>query len=111
MAALFALAAVLQLNDADPVLWAALYGIAAAISGYFALTSRVPRVAATLLAAAAAAWAGTIAARGPALADYLLMFDAWEMRSAAVEEAREATGLVIVACWMVVLVIRSRRRT
>jgi hypothetical protein len=38
------------------------------------------------------------------------MFDAWEMKSLAVEEAREASGLVIVAAWMAVLLIRAGRR-
>jgi hypothetical protein len=31
------------------------------------------------------------------------------MKSPSVEEAREATGLVIVAVWMMVLFVRSRR--
>ena len=37
------------------------------------------------------------------------MFDAWEMKSPSVEEAREASGLLIVAVWMIVLMIRARR--
>ena len=32
------------------------------------------------------------------------MFDAWEMKSPSVEEAREASGLLIVAAWMIVCV-------
>ena len=39
------------------------------------------------------------------------MFDAWEMKSVAVEEAREASGLTIVAVWMTVLAVRAARRT
>jgi len=37
------------------------------------------------------------------------MFDAWEMKSPSVEEAREASGLLIVAAWMMVLFVRARR--
>jgi hypothetical protein len=37
------------------------------------------------------------------------MFDAWEMKSPSVEEAREASGLLIVAVWMIVLLVRARR--
>jgi hypothetical protein len=37
------------------------------------------------------------------------MFDAWEMKSPSVEQAREASGLVIVGVWMIVLSIRARR--
>jgi hypothetical protein len=33
------------------------------------------------------------------------MFDAWEMQSSSVEEAREASGLVIIAAWMVVVAL------
>ena len=42
-------------------------------------------------------------------AQYSHMFDAWEMKSVSVEEAREATGLLIVAAWMAVLLVRQRR--
>jgi hypothetical protein len=38
------------------------------------------------------------------------MFDAWEMQSVNVEQAREATGLLIVAGWMAVLAVRAKRR-
>jgi hypothetical protein len=110
MTALFTLAVAFQINDPDPLRWMAVYGSAAAISAYHGQTRRVPRVAAMLLATVAAVWAGTIAARGPRLAEYLRMFDEWEMRSAPIEAAREATGLLIVAVWMVVLVTRSRRQ-
>ena len=108
MTALFTLAAVVQVNDPDPLRWIAIYGIAAAISAFAAITSRVPRFAATLLAAAAVAWAVSIAANGPGLAEYLRMFDAWEMRSAPIEEAREVSGLLIVAGWMTTIALRSR---
>ena len=110
MAALFALAAAVQLNDPDPIRWIAVYGLAAIISGYAAVTSRVPRRAAIVLAAAALAWAVVIGLGGPSGEEYRQMFQAWEMRSPGIEEAREATGLVIVAAWMLALVIRNRRR-
>jgi hypothetical protein len=108
MTALLTLAAVVQVNDPDPLRWMAMYGIAAAISAYAAITSRVPRVAATLLGAVAVAWAVSIAATGPRLDEYLRMFDGWEMRSAPIEEAREVSGLVIVAAWMIVLAMGCR---
>ncbi len=31
------------------------------------------------------------------------MFDAWEMKDTSIEEAREATGLLIVFVWMAVV--------
>jgi hypothetical protein len=50
-----------------------------------------------------------IAFGGPAASEYGHMFDAWEMKSPSVEEAREASGLILVAAWMAVLVIRGLR--
>ena len=47
---------------------------------------------------------------GPAAGAYSHMFDAWEMKSVPVEEAREATGLLIVAAWMAVLVVGAASR-
>jgi hypothetical protein len=61
------------------------------------------------VALVAIAWAAAIAFGGPAISEYGHMFDAWEMKSPSVEEAREASGLVIVAVWMIVLFIRARR--
>ena len=40
---------------------------------------------------------------------YEHMFDAWEMKNTAIEEAREASGLLIVAFWMAVIAVWSRR--
>ena len=41
---------------------------------------------------------------------YAHMFDHWEMRSISVEEARETSGLFIVAAWMAVLAVHVWRR-
>jgi len=45
----------------------------------------------------------------PTAGTYAHMFDAWEMKSISVEEAREASGLLIVATWMLVIVVAQRR--
>lgn len=109
MTALFALAAVVQFNDPDPWRWVAVYGAACALAALAAFRARVPPVIHTLVAGGAALWAVSIVAGGPPAVEYLHMFDAWEMESPAVESAREATGLVIVAAWMSVLGGRARR--
>lgn len=89
MAGLFALAVAVQYNDPDPGRWMALYGAAAAV------------------ACAGVADAGT----------YWHMFDAWEMKNAPIEEAREASGLRIVFVWMAgvavhwIVTYRSSRAT
>jgi hypothetical protein len=109
MAALFAFAAALQFNDPDPVQWVAVYLAAALLSLTVALRQRVPPAAIVALTVVAIAWAVAIALRVPSASEYRHMFDAWEMKTPSVEEAREASGLGIVAAWMIVLLVRSRR--
>ena len=109
MAALFALAAAVQWNDPDPVPWMAVYAAACACS-LLAACGRPPhRAVPAALAAIAIAWAVAIGVRVSG-GSYLHMFDAWEMKTPAVEEAREATGLVLVAGWMLVVAAMSARR-
>jgi hypothetical protein len=102
VAALFAAGAALQWNDPDPARWMALYGAACAIS-LMAARGRPPRrVVPAALAGIAIAWAVAVGVRVGG-DSYLHMFDAWEMRTPAIEEARETSGLLIVAGWMVVI--------
>ena len=109
MTLLFVFAAALQYNDPDPIPWLAIYLVAALVSLAAAAGRRAPRGVLAPVAVIALGWAAWIAFGGPAASEYSHMFDAWEMTSPAVEEAREASGLVIVAAWMAVLFIRVRR--
>ncbi len=109
MAGLFLLAAVVQLNDPDPARWVAIYLAASLLSTGAALGRWCPSIACGSVAIVAVVWSGTIVFAGPGATEYTHMFDAWEMRSIAVEEAREASGLIIVAAWMTVLALRSAR--
>jgi hypothetical protein len=108
MALLFAFAAALQLNDPDPIRWIAVYAAASALSLVMFFKRRVPRSMVIAVLAITLVWAATIAFGGPAASEYEHMFDAWEMKSPSVEEAREASGLLIVAVWMIVAAIRTR---
>ena len=109
MALLFAFAAALQFNDPDPIRWIAIYAAACALSLVMFFKRRVPPVMLIAVLAIAVVWAAAIAFGGPAASEYEHMFDAWEMKSPSVEEAREASGLLIVAVWMIVLMVRTRR--
>lgn len=111
MALLFAFAAVLQYNDPDPIRWIVVYGCACVLSLVAAFRRRVPPTAAVAGGLVALVWAAWIAFGGPVASEYRHMFDAWEMKSPSVEQAREATGLTLVAAWMTVLVIRGYRRS
>ena len=111
MCALFLLAVVVQLNDPDPARWVAIYGAALAACLIVAWRGRVAAALPVVVAVVALLWSVGIAGGGPAAAVYAHMFDAWEMQSAPVEEAREASGLLIVAAWMLVLAARQFRKS
>lgn len=107
MCALFLLSAAVQWNDPDPVRWMAIYGVAFAICLATGLRAPVPAMAPLLVAAVALAWAVAII-DGGRTTGYSHMFDAWEMKSANVELAREATGLLIAGVWMLVIAVAQR---
>jgi hypothetical protein len=109
MALLFAFAAALQFNDPDPIQWIAIFTAACVLSLVMFVRRRLMMAVPLAVFAIAIAWAAVIAFGGPAASEYGHMFDAWEMKSPSVEEAREASGLLIVAVWMIVLIIRARR--
>ena len=79
----------------------------------FAARHRRARIAVVAtLAGIAIAWAVAIAVRVGG-DSYRHMFDAWEMKTPAIEAAREATGLAMVTGWMLVVAATShplRRR-
>jgi hypothetical protein len=108
MCALFVVAAVVQFNDPDPLLWVAIYGAAFLICLMVAVRGRISRALPAAVAIVAVAWSVATIAGGPAAAQYTHMFDAWEMQSLPVEEAREAAGLLIVAAWMAAVTARRR---
>jgi hypothetical protein len=109
MALLFAFAAAVQYNDPDPLRWIAIYSAACALSLLVFFRRRAMTALSFAVFVIALVWAATIAFGGPTASEYGHMFDSWEMKSPSVEEAREASGLLIVAVWMMVLFIRGVR--
>lgn len=109
MAVLFAFAVVVQFNDPDPGRWVAIYGAATVVCGIAAWRGRVAIVAPVAVCAAAGVWGLWTAAGGPGRLAYVHMFDSWEMKSFGSEEAREASGLLMVAMWMAVVTLTQRR--
>jgi Transmembrane family 220, helix len=109
MALVFLMAVVVQYNDPDPLRWIAIYGAAFVVSLLVWQRRRMHPAAPWFVAAMALVWSLSIMLGGPGGPNYLHMFDAWEMRSANVEQAREATGLLIVAAWMAILAVRGTR--
>ena len=100
-------AAALQWNDPDPLVWMAGYLTAAALS-LAACLGRLPVVPNALAAMAFGVWflslAGTLPG-APASA-----FTSFHMREARHEEPREAVGLALCALWTSSLALRGARR-
>jgi len=108
MTVLLAVAVAVQYNDPDPLRWMAIYGAACALSAVAVVRGRAPSALVAAVGLVALVW-GLIVAQGAYGRSHLSeMFQSWEMKSPAVEEAREASGLLIVAAWMAVLAIRAR---
>jgi len=107
LAALFLVSALLQFNDPDSLRWFAMY-VAAAAACVVAWRVRGGWWAPAAIGLVAVAWA---VALSPILPD--LRFDdlAREMKAAnpRIELSRELLGLLIIATWMIVLVVVSRR--
>jgi hypothetical protein len=110
MALLFLLAVAVQYNDPDPIRWMLLYGAAMVVAAVVAIRGHIPVMAPVAVCVVALAWGVYWAATsGTPFVLYEHMFDAWEMKNTAIEEAREASGLLIVAFWMAVIAVWSRR--
>jgi len=76
-----------QYNDPDPLIWMAIYGLAAAFC-FLAVRGRQPRLPAAVIAAVAITWASTLAIR---VIGKQPLFDS--------EEGREMLGLILVGVW------------
>jgi hypothetical protein len=108
MTVLLAVAVAVQYNDPDPVQWMAMYGVACVLSAVAVMRGRAPWAWAAAVGLVALVW-GLVVAQGAYGRSHLTeMFQSWEMKSPGVEEAREASGLLIVAAWMAVLAIQAR---
>jgi hypothetical protein len=111
MAVLFLFSALVQYNDPDPWTWMTFYGAAAIVSGWAAFRPSAPLVGAALIVALAGMiWAATIAPRVVGHVGWSELYTEFGMKSQAVEEGREMTGLLVVVAWMVALALAHRRR-
>jgi hypothetical protein len=107
MTALFGLAVAVQYNDRDPVRWMTIYGAACVLSAWATGRGRVPLAPLLVVGLVALIWGLRIGSAVYGRAEFAEMFQAWEMKSAPIEETREAGGLLIVAGWMSVLAIQA----
>lgn len=108
MAVTFFLCVVVQYDDPDPIRWMTVYGLAALVCVAFVF-GRFSRVFASLLGAVALVWALSLIPAVIGQVSIAEIFGSVHMIDTAVEEAREALGLLIVALWMAALLWRSLR--
>lgn len=109
---LFAISALLQYNDPDPVRWAVLYASAAVAAALMA-AGRPQRLLMAAVAGACASWMTyewdgmvAFAARG----DWSLLASTMKAGEPMIEESREFLGLAIVLTWCVLGVIATGSR-
>ena len=105
----FVLSVIVQFNDPDPLLWAAIYSAAAVVCG-FELRRRTNPLVPAGIAAAALIWAATIAPRVLGKVRFGAMFAEFEMANTGIEESREMYGLAFIALWMIAVAIAAWRR-
>ena len=105
----FVFSVIVQFNDPDPVLWAAIYA-AAAVVCLIELPRRTHPAIPAVLAGVGLAWAATIAPRVVGKVPFSAMFAEFEMANTGIEESREMYGLVFIALWMIAIAIAASRR-
>ncbi len=106
--AAFGLSVAVQLNDPDPWLWSAFYGLAvlACLAFHFGYLNWRAGAALAALALGVCLWLlpGFLGQVSPGE-----LFESLTMKSQAVEEAREAGGAALVALWIGFLSIHAKR--
>lgn len=104
MAALFAYAAVVNLNDPDPMRWVAIYtaGSVVSLAGWWrGLPAGIPAAVAVV----AAVWAAWVGVHGIPESHPMPGFP--QVGPLREEVVREGLGLALVAVWMAALAVRA----
>ncbi len=106
---LYVFSTAVQYNDPDPLVWMAVYGLAAVACGVAwkrPLHWELP----ALLVVVALPWGSLLLAGAVGKANAQETFGVFSMgANPAAEEIREGLGLYLVTAWMVVLTVRARR--
>lgn len=102
MIGVFLLSAIVQYNDPDPLLWIVVYGLAAIVS-FLAFSPRLDKRLPLYLGIIAIGWAAFHLPDVWGKVNPGEIFQSIEMKTIAVEKAREMGGLLIIASWMLYL--------
>ena len=105
----FVFSVIVQFNDPDPFLWAAIYALAAIVCG-LEIRRRTSAWLPAILAAGCCVWAATLAPRVIGQVPFASMFAEFEMADSGIEESREMYGLLLIALWMIAVASAAWRR-
>ena len=109
MLVLFVMSIIVQYNDPDPLLWMAIYALAAAIA-FMSMRSRLVWQAGAAVTGIALLWAATLAPEVIGKVRFLDMFGAFEMKNLGIEQSREMYGLLMIAIYTGISTFRAFRR-
>ena len=109
MLVLFVMSIIVQYNDPDPLLWMAIYALAAVIA-FMSMRSRLVWQAGAAVTGLALLWAATLAPEVIGKVRFLDMFGAFEMKNLGVEQSREMYGLLMIAIYTGISTFRAFRR-
>ena len=102
MMAVFFVCLLLQFNEPDPVVWAAMYSVPI-VGGYLWERTALGRLVPGIAAAVALIIAVGLIFSAPMAAPLENTFEQWQMMGEHSEVLREAGGLVLIAGWLAAL--------
>ncbi|MBC9867969.1 MAG: hypothetical protein F7O42_08860 [Opitutae bacterium] len=108
---IFLLGAVLQFNDPDPVIWMAMWGAAAGACLLFGL-GIIFRAVPLAIGIVALVWAAILipeVVKSAGDLHWKEVFNVVTMSSMEIEWVREMGGLLIIAAWMGIIYLSSRK--
>lgn len=111
MATLFALSALLQLNDANPGIWILFYLAAAAGPGLAAANNlKCARIIAGIVIVISAGWEILYIKQGAWRVPFWDLAEEWQMKNDQIILGREFYALIWIGGWMALVLFNTRQR-
>ena len=112
MAALFALSAFLQLNDANPWVWILFYLAAAAAPGLTAANNfKCGRIIAGVALSICVLWEISYIKQGAWRVPFWDLAEEWQMKNEQIILGREFYALIWIGCWMALVLFNTRSQS
>ena len=112
MATLFALSALLQLNDANPWIWILFYLAAAAAPGLAAANNfKCARIIAGIVLAISVLWEISYIKQGAWQIPFWDLAEEWQMKNEQIIFGREFYALIWIGGWMALILFNTRQHS